>query len=156
MPSATGDRPDVAANNTSLAALAGKAFRFPTRSPSGAETIHRAAATGRIVRPIQSEPSPSGVREVKAPWGCVTVARTLRRRSVGRDGARRRARAPTQSFQREERSHIFGLGVPELLLIAALVVLLFGASKIPQLGRGIGEGIANFKRGLKEGGALKT
>lgn len=44
---------------------------------------------------------------------------------------------------------MFGLGTSELLIILALVVVLFGASKIPQLGRGLGEGIRNFKRGLK-------
>jgi sec-independent protein translocase protein TatA len=41
------------------------------------------------------------------------------------------------------------LGVPELLLILLIVVIVFGAGKLPQLGRGIGEGIANFKDGLK-------
>ena len=44
---------------------------------------------------------------------------------------------------------MFGLGVPELLVIAVIVVLLFGASKIPELGRGIGEGISAFKKGLR-------
>ncbi len=43
-----------------------------------------------------------------------------------------------------------GIGVPELLLIVALVVLLFGARRIPMIARGLGEGIRNFKGGLKE------
>ena len=42
------------------------------------------------------------------------------------------------------------LGVPELLIILLIVVLIFGASKLPQLGRGMGEGIKNFKKGLGE------
>lgn len=40
-------------------------------------------------------------------------------------------------------------GVPELIVIFLIVVVLFGASRLPQLGRGLGEGISNFKRGLK-------
>ena len=41
------------------------------------------------------------------------------------------------------------LGFPELLIIFLIVVIIFGASKLPQLGRGFGEGISNFKEGLK-------
>lgn len=36
----------------------------------------------------------------------------------------------------------------ELLVILAIILVLFGASKIPALGRGLGEGIRNFKKGL--------
>ena len=39
---------------------------------------------------------------------------------------------------------------PELLLILAIVVLLFGAKKIPDLAKGLGSGIKNFKKAVKE------
>ena len=41
------------------------------------------------------------------------------------------------------------LGIPELLMILLIVVLIFGASKLPLLGKGLGEGIRNFKKGIK-------
>ena len=42
---------------------------------------------------------------------------------------------------------MFGLGFPELFLI--LIIVIFGAGKLPQLGKGLGEGISNFRDGLK-------
>jgi sec-independent protein translocase protein TatA len=43
------------------------------------------------------------------------------------------------------------LGIPELLDILAIVILIFGASRLPELGRGIGRGIRNFKDASREG-----
>jgi len=45
---------------------------------------------------------------------------------------------------------MFGtLGLPELLVIFAIILVVFGAAKLPQLGRGLGEGISNFREGLR-------
>jgi sec-independent protein translocase protein TatA len=44
---------------------------------------------------------------------------------------------------------MFGLGFPELLLILIIVIVIFGSSRIPELGKGLGEGIRNFKKGMK-------
>ena len=41
------------------------------------------------------------------------------------------------------------LGFSELIIILLIVIVLFGASRLPQLGRGLGEGIRNFKKGIK-------
>ncbi len=41
------------------------------------------------------------------------------------------------------------LGIPELVILLLIVLVIFGASKLPQLGKGLGEGIRNFKKGMK-------
>ena len=46
---------------------------------------------------------------------------------------------------------MFGnLGAGEIILIVLVVLLLFGAKKIPELARGIGKGMSEFKKGLKD------
>jgi sec-independent protein translocase protein TatA len=45
---------------------------------------------------------------------------------------------------------MFGLRLPELLLILLAVIILFGGSKLPQLGKGLGESLRSFRRALKE------
>ena len=43
------------------------------------------------------------------------------------------------------------LGTGELIVIAVIIILIFGVNKIPQLGKGLGEGIRNFKSAIKAG-----
>ncbi|HZD80104.1 MAG TPA: twin-arginine translocase TatA/TatE family subunit [Actinomycetota bacterium] len=45
------------------------------------------------------------------------------------------------------------IGIPELLIILAVVVLLFGAKKLPELARSLGRSASEFKAGVQEGGA---
>ncbi len=42
------------------------------------------------------------------------------------------------------------VGLPEILLIALVALLLFGAGRIADIGKGLGQGIKNFKQGLRE------
>jgi sec-independent protein translocase protein TatA len=46
---------------------------------------------------------------------------------------------------------LFSLGAPELILIIAVVLLLFGGKKIPELMRGLGQGVKEFKKAAREG-----
>jgi len=45
---------------------------------------------------------------------------------------------------------LFGLGMQEILVIALIVLLLFGGKKIPELMKGLGKGVKSFKDGMKE------
>jgi sec-independent protein translocase protein TatA len=44
---------------------------------------------------------------------------------------------------------MFGLGVPELLIILVIILIMFGAGKLPEIGEGLGKGIKNFRRATK-------
>jgi sec-independent protein translocase protein TatA len=44
---------------------------------------------------------------------------------------------------------MFRLGVPELIIVFVIVLFLFGARRLPEMGKGIGEGIKNFKKSIK-------
>jgi twin arginine-targeting protein translocase, TatA/E family len=45
---------------------------------------------------------------------------------------------------------MFGLGTAEILVIALIILLLFGGRKIPELMKGLGKGVKSFKDGMKE------
>ena len=45
---------------------------------------------------------------------------------------------------------LFGLGMQEIIVIALIVLLLFGGKKIPELMKGLGKGVKSFKDGMKE------
>jgi sec-independent protein translocase protein TatA len=46
---------------------------------------------------------------------------------------------------------MFGLGTQELIIILIIIVVLFGATRLPQIGSGIGQAIKNFKKSVREG-----
>ncbi|HEX9454232.1 MAG TPA: twin-arginine translocase TatA/TatE family subunit [Candidatus Binatia bacterium] len=46
---------------------------------------------------------------------------------------------------------MFGLGVPELMVILVIALVIFGPSKLPQIGSGLGKAIRDFKKGVTEG-----
>lgn len=49
---------------------------------------------------------------------------------------------------------MFGLGIWELVIVMVVVLVIFGPGRLPDLGSGLGEGIKNFKKGIRDAKAL--
>ena len=45
---------------------------------------------------------------------------------------------------------MFGIGMPELIVIMIIILIIFGAGKLPEIGKGIGQGIRDFKKATRE------
>ena len=46
---------------------------------------------------------------------------------------------------------MFGIGMPELIIILVIILIIFGAGKLPEIGAGLGKGIRNFKKATSDG-----
>lgn len=51
---------------------------------------------------------------------------------------------------------MFGIGMPELLVIMVIVLIIFGAGKLPEIGGAIGKGINNFKKSVRAGDEINV
>jgi sec-independent protein translocase protein TatA len=58
--------------------------------------------------------------------------------------------APLTAFDTTQEQVMFGLGTTELMIIMVLVLIIFGAGKLPQVGGALGQGLRNFKKGMND------
>jgi sec-independent protein translocase protein TatA len=68
-------------------------------------------------------------------------------------GHPRRVRFPCTSaicFSPGKEIVMFGIGMPELIVILVIAILVFGATRLPEIGSGVGKAIRNFKKSIKE------
>lgn len=51
---------------------------------------------------------------------------------------------------------MFGIGMPELIIILVIILIIFGAGKLPEIGGGMGKAISSFKRGVRDEDKIKS
>jgi sec-independent protein translocase protein TatA len=56
----------------------------------------------------------------------------------------------TFTVEYRKRDNMFGIGMPELIIILVIIMIIFGAGKLPDIGAGVGNAIKNFKKATKE------
>jgi len=74
----------------------------------------------------------------------------VRVRAAGRQGLGRQDGKTKLSIKSKGEKYAWGIGLPELIVILVIVLIIFGAGKLPQIGEGLGKGIRNFKKATKE------
>jgi sec-independent protein translocase protein TatA len=58
--------------------------------------------------------------------------------------------------QKNEGNHMFGIGMQEMIVVLVIVLIIFGAGKLPEIGGGIGKAIRNFRQATREDGSNTT
>ena len=84
------------------------------------------------------------------PRPCVPALYNVRVRAAGRQGLGRQDGKTKLSIKSKGEKYAWGIGLPELIVILVIVLIIFGAGKLPQIGEGLGKGIRNFKKATKE------